>query len=134
MVHSFRPVRFHERTAVDDGSVGVSGASFTYSGTTQYAYLDQNGAWQAASSPSSNTAYFGVGQTTNWSIVRAAGHASPSNAEAYGQRGSAGRPTSADSGTDIVRLPPVTQLQVQRTAASGRRRAAATVTRPAAAR
>ena len=98
MVHSFRPVRFHERTAVDDGSVVVSGATFTYFGTTQYAYLDQNGAWQAASSPSSNTAYFGVGETTNWSLV-GSGTMSLADGDAY-DNAMSGSITASGSGTD----------------------------------
>ena len=84
---------------IANGSVAVNGASFTYSGTTQYAYLDDNGVWQAASSPSSNTAYFGVGQTTNWS-VSGSGALSPSNAEAYGN-GISGTANVSGSGTDM---------------------------------
>ena len=84
---------------ISNGSVEVNGASFTYSGTTQYAYLDDNGTWQAASSPSSNTAYFGVGQTTNWS-VSGSGALSPSNAEAYGN-GISGTANVSGSGTDM---------------------------------
>ena len=117
---------------ISNGSVEVNGASFTYSGTTQYAYLDDNGVWQAASSPSSNTAYFGVGQTSElvgFGQQRGSARPTPRPTET----GSAGRPTSAAAARTCTITASITAT-AQRTAASGRRRAAATVTRPAAAR
>ena len=81
------------------------------------AYLDDSGTWQAASSPSSNTAYFGVGQTTNWSVSGNGLRPARLNAEAYPETGSAGRPTSAAAARTCTITASITA-----TGSAGRRR------------
>ena len=53
--------------SVTNGTVNVSGTSGTDFSYTQYAYLDDNGVWQDASSPSSDGSWFGTTGTLTWS-------------------------------------------------------------------
>ena len=57
---------------VPGGSASVTGTSSTSYNYRQYAYLDDNGVWQAAATPASDVTngvdYFGASGTTNWSL------------------------------------------------------------------
>ena len=53
--------------SIANGTAGVSGTSSTYFHETQCSFLDDNGVWQAASSPSSDSSWFGASGTSSWS-------------------------------------------------------------------